>query len=217
MTRALFQVVRLRSTVPVPLSHDAADDAPDACHERRAQRSKGAAVLSQFNQQDSQDQPKLRESQPEQRGAVKSSEQSVRDLYQEPKCQIRQMGAELGVTLEEGYIQEVFKMFEGERLFLLEVACSTDSLLTQEALEKGMLAERASLFNGHDLTTPEGLWKTLDLIRMKRPRNIWISTECGHHSELQPENGTTKERPERQTKAGSKTTHNRWFGGGLFW
>lgn len=51
------------------------------------------------------------------------------------------------------------------RLFLLEVACAPDSTLIATPQKQGLTAERASIFNGCDLTTPEGLRKTLWIIK----------------------------------------------------
>lgn len=117
-------------------------------------------------------------------------------IYEEPACLIQTLQPDaalrLGKTLEEGFFHGLDKLFDQGRLFLLEIACAPDSVLTTEAQAKGLSAERASLFNGHDLTTPEGLRRTLELIKQKRPRNIWISTECGPFSPIQNFNQRTE-------------------------
>ena len=87
------------------------------------------------------------------------------------------------------------------RLFLLEVCCSEGSLLSAEVATQGLRAERASLFNGHDLMDPAGLRKTLELIRKHKPMHVWISTECGAFSPLQNWNQRTpQQRVELQQK-----------------
>ena len=56
-----------------------------------------------------------------------------------------------------------------DRLFLIEVACSTDSALAKEAMRKGLKAERLSIWNGHDLSTGEGVRKTIKTLEQKKP------------------------------------------------
>lgn len=128
---------------------------------------------------------------------MKGPDETESDFYQEPSCLIQKLAFEealkLSATLEEGYTLPIARLMNEDRLFLLEVACSPNSLLTQEALEKGLTAERASLFNGYDLTSPEGLQKLLNLIREKKPRNIWLSTECGPFSPIQNFNQRTEQ------------------------
>ena len=75
----------------------------------------------------------------------------------------------------------------------MEVACAPDSLLTSEAHAKGLSAVRAGLFNGCDLTSPEGLRKTLNMVKRHRPINMWISTECGAFSPIQNFNQRTEQ------------------------
>lgn len=121
---------------------------------------------------------------------------SASQIYEEPACLIQTLQPEaalrLGRTLEEGFFHGLDQLLDQGRLFLLEVACAPDSVLTNEALAKGLTAERASLFNGCDLTSPEGLRKTLELVKKKRPKNIWISTECGPFSPIQNFNQRTE-------------------------
>ena len=65
------------------------------------------------------------------------------------------------------------------RLFLLEVACSPDSLLSSE-VEKQFgpgSAMRCSLYNGYDLTTNEGISKIFKVIDELHPCHIWISCD----------------------------------------
>ncbi|CAK9060072.1 unnamed protein product [Durusdinium trenchii] len=53
-------------------------------------------------------------------------------------------------------------------LFLLELACSEHSVLSQEAEKQGLKAERLSWWNGCDLTTSEGVRKAVKTIEEKR-------------------------------------------------
>ena len=76
-------------------------------------------------------------------------------------------------------------MRQSGKLFLLEVCCGESSLLTQETQRVGLKAERASLFNGYDLTDPVAVRRLVLLIRRERPLNVWISTECSAFSPLQ--------------------------------
>ena len=79
------------------------------------------------------------------------------------------------------------------RLFMLEVACNPDSLLSSE-VEKQLgsgASMRCSLFNGYDLTTKEGVSKICDVIAELKPVHIWISCDCGPYSPLQRLNQRT--------------------------
>ena len=78
----------------------------------------------------------------------------------------------------------------------MELACSPDSLLTSEALKKGFTAERCSVWNGYDLRTGEGVKQAIKIIREKKPRFLWIATECGAFSPIQNCNQRTPEQQE---------------------
>ena len=73
------------------------------------------------------------------------------------------------------------------RLILMEVACSPDSLLSQEVdrVYGDGSSQRCSIWNGYDLTTVEGVAACKRLIDAERPCHIWISCECGPFSPLQ--------------------------------
>ena len=89
------------------------------------------------------------------------------------------------------------------RLFLLEVACSERSLLSEEVLSRNgpNSAMRCAHWNGFDLTTRSGVDKLKQLIRERRPKHIWISCECGPFSPLQRINQrTAQQREELQRK-----------------
>ena len=110
-------------------------------------------------------------------------------FYHEPRCTTALLSetevARIQDSLETIVSTQWAEVANCERLFLMEVACAPDSALTSEALAQGLSAERVSLFNGHDLTTPEGLRKTLQRVSEHRPQNVWISTECGAFSPMQ--------------------------------
>lgn len=59
-----------------------------------------------------------------------------------------------------------------DRLFLVEIACSPQSVLAEEAHKKGFKAD-------HDLITGEGVRRCVKFLEKHRPRFVWLSTECG--------------------------------------
>jgi len=69
----------------------------------------------------------------------------------------------------------------------MKVACSPDSLLSQEVdrVYGDGSSQRCSIWNGYDLTTVEGVAACKRLIDAERPCHIWISCECGPFSPLQ--------------------------------
>ena len=72
-----------------------------------------------------------------------------------------------------------------EHLFLMELACSKESVLTKEVQNQGLRAERCSVWNGFDLSTVAGLRKSLQLVQSERPEHLWIATECTAYSPMQ--------------------------------
>ena len=74
-----------------------------------------------------------------------------------------------------------------KRPLLLEVACSEQSILGQEVQSRFGENQhlRCSIWNGCDLTKPSGVEACKSVIRSERPRNIWISCDCGPFSPLQ--------------------------------
>ena len=71
---------------------------------------------------------------------------------------------------------------------LVEVACSPESRLSKEIQDQmgyEAAAVRCSHWNGCDLSTDSGVRLTLDIIQSKKPRHVWISTECGPYSPTQ--------------------------------
>ena len=75
-----------------------------------------------------------------------------------------------------------------DRVHLLEIACSPDSVLTstmQDMAGSEKAASRASIWNQFDLTTNAGVHAVLDKIDHENPAHVWISTECGPYSVMQ--------------------------------
>ena len=123
-------------------------------------------------------------------GPIESLSQSDSNLiYQEPACEqghLSERQCSLLRNASQDCLPNAWNAVVNQgRLFLLEVACSPESTLTAEALSQGLPAKRASIHNGCDLTTPEGLRNTLELVREGRPQHVWISTECGPYSPMQ--------------------------------
>ena len=84
------------------------------------------------------------------------------------------------------YVDSLYRSLKScGRLFLLEVACGEDSLLSAAAEKQGLRAFRAGLHNRHDITDLGGLRRVLDVIRKERPQNVWLSTECSAFSPMQ--------------------------------
>ena len=98
--------------------------------------------------------------------------------------------------LDESCRDFVFSQFKALRnpnqLFLLEVACSPDSLLSSEVERQGLRAKRCSLYNGFDLTSCQGVRRVLEVIEELRPEHVWIATECGAYSPMQNINQRTE-------------------------
>ena len=94
------------------------------------------------------------------------------------------------------------ELTHSNRIFLLEVACSETSILSQEAFKQlgSAAAQRCSLWNGYDLTTSEGRSKLKKLISQTRPVHVWISCDCGPYSPLQRLNQKTIEQKEALDK-----------------
>ena len=96
-------------------------------------------------------------------------------LPEEPPGVIRCLkGSELGfLTVSPEDIPKglLADMAQSDRAFLLEVACSEDSVLTAEAERQGLTAIRAGLHNGFDLCDAAGLRRLVELIRRLCRRN----------------------------------------------
>ena len=86
-----------------------------------------------------------------------------------------------------------------DRPFLFEVACSPDSILTEQ-MQKKMGSENAAKrfahWNGYDLTKTHGVRGVIRKIDEESPLHVWISTECGPFSRMQNLNQRTPEQRE---------------------
>ena len=86
-----------------------------------------------------------------------------------------------------------------DRLKLLEVACSPDSVLTETVNREAkseMSAKRCSLFNGYDLSTSHGVHKVIHEIDTLNPEHVWMSPICGPYSIMQNINQRTEKQCE---------------------
>ena len=84
-------------------------------------------------------------------------------------------------------------MRECDRLDVLELCCEEDSLLTKTIQQLGGRAERAGLFNGCDLMKASGREKVKEIIKVRKPRWIWVSYPCGPNSTIQHLNELTED------------------------
>ncbi|CAK9015175.1 unnamed protein product [Durusdinium trenchii] len=89
---------------------------------------------------------------------------------------------------------------------VMELCCDPTSLLIEEVIRQGGRAGRAGLHNQCDLTKPEGVERTLALLRQHRPRWIWVSFPCGPTSAVQALNERT---PEGKVKSAYRKRHAR--------
>ena len=75
-----------------------------------------------------------------------------------------------------------------QRIELLEVACSADSVLSRTMQRKKGdegAARRCSLFNEYDLGTNQGIHKVIQDIDHYKPKHVWLSPVCGPFSVMQ--------------------------------
>ena len=95
-----------------------------------------------------------------------------------------------------------------DRLLLMEVCCSPESVPTQTCQQKfgKNSAERLSHWNGGDVETVAGRKLIKDVISEKRPVLVWLSPECGPYSPMQHLNMKT---PEQRAQLESKRSHAR--------
>ena len=71
------------------------------------------------------------------------------------------------------------------QLFLMELACSKESVLSAEVERQGLRAARCSVWNGFDLATVAGVKKSLRFLLDERPEHLWVATECTAFSPMQ--------------------------------
>ena len=79
------------------------------------------------------------------------------------------------------------------RLDIMEICTPTDSGLMQACMEKGLQGKRLSNWSGHDLATDVGTQRTLEELRLWKPRKVWWSPPCDPFSSLQNINQRTEE------------------------
>ena len=72
---------------------------------------------------------------------------------------------------------DVSKHFSTIKHDLMEIYCSTDSELTKQGIQQGLLASRFGLRDG-DLSTREGRKKLYDRLWNFRPGHVWMSPKC---------------------------------------
>ena len=94
------------------------------------------------------------------------------------------------------------------RLFLLEVCCSPNSVLAEHCLQTfgPQSAERLAQWNGGDVETAEGRKLIKSVLREKRPRVVWLSPECGPYSPMQRLN---QRNPQQRLSLEEKRSHAR--------
>ena len=74
---------------------------------------------------------------------------------------------------------------DSSQLFLMELACSKESVLSAEVERQGLRAARCSVWNGFDLATVAGVKKSLRFLLDERPEHLWVATECTAFSPMQ--------------------------------
>ena len=97
-------------------------------------------------------------------------------------------------------VPQIFQSLVGPRkTYLVEVACTPESVLTKTVQEKAGYPEaaiRCSNWNNHDLCTGEGVKLILGVLDTYEPSHVWITTECGPFSPMQNLNQRTEKQQE---------------------
>ena len=78
-------------------------------------------------------------------------------------------------------------LVDSKRIFLMELACFQDSVLSSEVerrLGKGQ-AVRVADWNGGNLEDSKGVQYAIQVLRKYRPRHLWIACECSPYCPLQ--------------------------------
>ena len=100
----------------------------------------------------------------------------------------------------EQLLLEAFEaLLRHQRIELLEVACSPDSILTstmQKLTKSELAARRYSLFNQYDLGTNSGVHGVINEITTLKPKHVWLSPLCGPYSVMQNINQRTPQQCE---------------------
>ena len=68
---------------------------------------------------------------------------------------------------------------------ILEICCSPDSELSSQVEFLGGSSMRANLASGYDFDKQEAFTRLRDLIKLRRPRHIWVSLPCTLESRMQ--------------------------------
>ena len=119
----------------------------------------------------------------------------IRDLPEEAALSL----AKKWESSQNPYSHAWSHFVDHQRPLLMELACYPDSVLGTE-VEKQVGKDhiiRLSHWNGADLETREGVSLAKTMLRRLRPRNLWISCECGPFSPLQRINQRSPEQRER--------------------
>ena len=86
-----------------------------------------------------------------------------------------------------------------DRVQILEVACSPNSILSETMREltgSDRTYKRCSLFNEYDLGTNQGIRKVIHEVDVENPKHVWLSPVCGPFSVMQNINQRTPEQRE---------------------
>ena len=86
---------------------------------------------------------------------------------------------------------DVGALRDAGRLDLVEVCTPQDSGLVQAIREDGRQGTRLSIWNGFDLATTKGFNRTLEYLRLHKPRRVWWSPPCTPFSVVQNANQRT--------------------------
>ena len=86
-----------------------------------------------------------------------------------------------------GFEKDWASVAYGNRLRLLEVCCSEDSVLSRtcEQMFGSGSSQRISKWNGGDIETKAGVEYVKSVISDRRPELVWMSPECGPFSPMQ--------------------------------
>lgn len=114
-----------------------------------------------------------------------SSHLDVKDNWESlPEAKARHL-----TQCSDRLLPEAFEALVGhQRVELLEVACSPDSILTstmQKVTKQESAARRCSLFNTFDLSTNRGIHGVINEINTLQPKHVWLSPICGPYSVMQ--------------------------------
>ena len=129
---------------------------------------------------------------PAQNGEDPSTEKRYQKLSEQTARNLEKQSREI--------VPQIFQSLLGPRkTYLVEVACTPESVLSRTVQEKAGYPEaaiRCSNWNHHDLCTGEGVKLILGVIDTYEPSHVWISTECGPFSPMQNLNQRTEKQQE---------------------